>query len=429
MTFADIFDVNKWQENMSELVDGWITALNIAPAYTEEFKVTLAVVSLIVLCVVADLLFKRLILTSINRIARNTETDWDDVLVEKKVFHNLAHLVPPLILELLLPVFFQGHSWIIFGGLKVAETYLSIVVIALVIALIRALEVFGERHPYMKDKPVGSYTQLVRILVYVVGGIYVISVLLDKSPLGIFSALGAMSVVLMLVFKDTILGFAASIQLAANDMVKIGDWVEFPKYGADGEIMEIKLQTIKVRNWDKTITNVPTYAFVSDAFKNWRGMEESGGRRIKRSVFIDMSTIRLCDEEMLERYRKIKYITKYLSDKQEEIAAHNSKEGLDLSSLVNGRRITNMGTFRAYVAAYLENHPMINKEMTFLVRQLQPTEHGLPLEVYVFSSEKSWAKYENIQADIFDHILSIVKEFDLKIFQNPTGSDFQNLLK
>ena len=429
MAVGDLFDVNSWQANAEKLVEGWIHQLNIPAAYAEEFKVTIAVLLLVIICFLGDTIFKRLILTSINRIARNTETDWDDILVEKKVFHNIAHLVPPLLLELLTPLFFKGHSWIISVGYKIAETYLAIVVILLVVALIRALEVFGARHPYMKDKPVTSYTQLIRIIVYIVGGIYVISVLLDKSPLGIFSALGAMSVVLMLVFKDTILGFAASIQLAANDMVKIGDWVEFPKYGADGEIMEIKLQTIKVRNWDKTITNVPTYAFVSDAFKNWRGMEESGGRRIKRSIFIDMNSIRLCDEAMLERYKKIKHITTYLERKQEEITAHNMQEGLDLSVLVNGRRITNMGTFRAYVSAYLDNHPMINKEMTFLVRHLQPTSQGLPLEIYVFSKEKRWANYESIQADVFDHILSIVKEFDLRIFQNPTGSDFQNLLK
>jgi len=232
---------------------------------------------------------------------------------------------------------------------------------------------------------------------------------------------------MMLVFRDSILGFVAGIQLAANKMVAVGDWIEMPNYGADGDVLEVALTTVKVQNWDKTITTIPTYALISESFKNWRGMSESGGRRIKRPVNIDMSSIRFCDEEMLERYGKIQYISEYIEAKKEELEEFNQAINVDNASLVNGRRMTNIGTFRAYIRAYLQNHPAINKSMTFLIRQLQPTEHGLPIEIYVFSKDKVWANYEAIQADIFDHILAVVPEFDLRVHQNPTGADFRAL--
>jgi miniconductance mechanosensitive channel len=231
----------------------------------------------------------------------------------------------------------------------------------------------------------------------------------------------------MLIFRDAILGFVAGIQLSANRMVAHGDWIEMPKYGADGDVLEVTLTTVKVQNWDKTITTIPTYALISESFKNWRGMQKSGGRRIKRAVSIDMNSIRFCDEEMLERFGKIQYISDYIDSKKAELEAFNKAENVDNASLANGRRMTNVGTFRAYVKAYLLNHPMINKDMTFLVRQLKPTEFGLPIEVYVFSKDKVWANYEAIQADIFDHILAVVPEFDLRVYQNPTGSDFNAL--
>jgi miniconductance mechanosensitive channel len=233
----------------------------------------------------------------------------------------------------------------------------------------------------------------------------------------------------MLVFKDTILGFVASIQMAANDMIRLGDWVEFPKYGADGDVIEIKLQTVKIRNFDKTITTVPTYAFVSDAFKNWRGMQESGGRRIKRSIIIDMHSIKFCDEEMLNRFKKIKYIEDYISQKIEELNIHNAHLDADLSTLANKRRLTNIGTFRAYIDAYLKHNDKINQDMSFLVRQLQSDDKGIPLEIYVFVKDLKWANYENIQADIFDHLLAIVNEFDLDVYQSPSGIELTKAIK
>jgi len=236
-----------------------------------------------------------------------------------------------------------------------------------------------------------------------------------------------MAAVLMLVFKDPILGFVAGIQLSSNKMVGIGDWVEIPQHQADGDILEIGLTTVKVRNFDNTITTVPTQSLINDSFKNWRGMQESAGRRIKRSINIDINSIRFCDEAMLTRYSRIQYITDYLQSKQNEIEEHNQQQKLDLSSLANGRRLTNVGTFRAYIQAYLEKHPQINQNLTLLVRQLEPSNNGLPIQIYVFSKEKNWVKYESIQADIFDHLIAVAEEFDLRIFQQPSGTDFQSL--
>ncbi|MDH3745602.1 MAG: mechanosensitive ion channel family protein, partial [Acidobacteriota bacterium] len=251
--------------------------------------------------------------------------------------------------------------------------------------------------------------------------------LLGKSPVFLLGGMGVLASVLMLVFKDPILGFVAGIQLSTNRMLSKGDWIEMPSYGADGDVIDIALTTVKVQNWDKTITTVPTHALISDSFKNWRGMSESGGRRIKRSAYIDMNTIKLCTREMIERYSKIRHIADYLETKQRELRDWNEKQGIDDTNIVNGRRITNIGTFRAYLLAYLKNHPQINQEMTLLVRQLAPTPNGLPVEIYCFSGDKEWAAYESIQADIFDHILAVLPEFDLRTFQNPSGSDFQRL--
>jgi miniconductance mechanosensitive channel len=282
-------------------------------------------------------------------------------------------------------------------------------------------------YPVLREIPVKSFIQVTKLVFYFIGGIFIISIAINKTPIYLFSGLGAMTAVLMFIFKDAILGFIAGIQLTANRMVSHGDWIAMPKYGADGDVLEVGLTTVKVQNWDKTITTIPTYALISESFQNWRGMQESGGRRIKRAVYIDVNTIKFCTEEMLERFRKIQYISDYMEKKRAELEEFN--KNIDGSSQINRRRLTNIGTFRAYVDAYLKNHPMINQNMTFLIRQLEPTENGLPIEIYVFCKDIVWANYEAIQADIFDHILAAVHDFELKIFQNPTGSDFRELMK
>jgi miniconductance mechanosensitive channel len=394
-----------------------------------ELMFTILIVSLILTCFILDFVTKLILNKIVKPIIEKTEVTWDDILLEKNVFKGVAHIVPIIALKILIPILFlEFPNWVDYG-LKFTNIYFAFAIIYIVISISKSIEHFFATHPIYKDKPIESYMQVIRLIAYLIGIVYIISVIINQSPLGIFSALGAMSVVLMLVFKDTILGFVASIQMAANDMIRLGDWVEFPKYGADGDVIEIKLQTVKIRNFDKTITTVPTYAFVSDAFKNWRGMQESGGRRIKRSIVIDMHSIKFCDEEMLNRFKKIKYIEDYISKKIEELNIHNANLDADLSTLANKRRLTNIGTFRAYIDAYLKHNDKINQDMSFLVRQLQSDDKGIPLEIYVFVKDLKWANYENIQADIFDHLLAIVNEFDLDVYQSPSGIELTKAIK
>ena len=418
--------IQSWGNSYSGIIDTLLNSFGLEGTMLHLIKMILISASLITFCFLADFLARKTILGIIERIIRKTKNTWDDVLIEQNVFKHVAHIVPALLIGVLASVLYEGHpDWIV-ALEKISEIYLTVAFILTIVAFFKAFQFYLESRPFLKGKPLDSYMQLIRLIVYILGGIYIISVLIDKSPMGIFSALGAMSVVLMLVFKDTILGFVGSIQIAANDMVKIGDWVEFPKFGADGDVIEIKLQTVKVQNWDKTITTIPTYSFVSDAFKNWRGMSESGGRRIKRSINIDMNSVKFCDEKLLSSLKNIDLLKSYFDKKDHEIEDHNT--GKSHSHSANIRKLTNLGSFRAYLEHFLDDHPFITKDMTFLVRQLPPNEKGLPIEIYVFSSEQRWAYYEAIQADIFDHVIAVLPEFDLKIFQNPTGADFNNLI-
>ena len=273
-----------------------------------------------------------------------------------------------------------------------------------------------------------GFLQVIKIVVFLIAVILTGSVLLNRSPAILLGGFGALTAVLMLIFKDAILGFVAGIQLTANKMVSYGDWIEMEKYGADGDVIDIALTTVKVQNWDKTITTIPTYALISESFKNWRGMSESGGRRIARSISIDVHSVRFCTDEMLKRFSKVQLISEYLKKRKKDIANHNKSNRIDPTNAVNCRRLTNLGTFRKYVEAYLKSLPVINQEMTFLVRQLRPTENGVPIQIYVFCSDKVWANYEAIQSDIFDHLLAVVPEFDLAVFQNPTGADFKKII-
>jgi miniconductance mechanosensitive channel len=274
--------------------------------------------------------------------------------------------------------------------------------------------------------------QVAKIIIHSVGGILILSLIIGKSPTAILASLGALAAVLILVFRDTLLGFVSSIQLSANKMVKPGDWISMPERNADGIVLEITVNTVKIRNWDKTISTIPTHALINESFQNWKGMEESKGRRIARSIHIDIKSIEFCTEEMLERFKKFKLIRDYINQKQEEIEAFNKAQGITDDDTVSRRRLTNVGVFRKYVETYLEKHPKIHPgELPYIimVRHLQPTERGLPIQIYVFSKEQQWKRYEQVQADIFDHILAVVPEFDLRIFQNPSGDDFRNLKK
>lgn len=411
---------------MVQLVN-WLMGLGLEQGVALLVGHVLAAVIAIGAAYVANLIAKRLLLRGIRRFVEKTKTAWDDMLVGRGVFNRLSHLAPALVIYALASFVAYDHPSAILVIRRAAVVYMVVVGLLVVDALLNALIDIYRTFEMARRRPIRGFVQAAKIILYAVVGIIVISTIMGRSPSLLLGGLGAMTAVLMLIFKDSILGLVAGIQLSTNQMLHIGDWIEMPKYGADGDVIDLTLTTVKVRNWDKTITTIPTYALISDYFKNWRGMSESGGRRIKRSINIDMTSVRFCTAEMLAKFKKIKHIEEYVERKLEEVGAHNRSVGVDESDLINGRHLTNLGTFRAYVAAYLRNHPMVHQGMTFLVRHLQPTETGLPIQIYVFSRDQVWANYEAIQADIFDHILAIVPEFELRVFQNPTGADFRAL--
>ena len=383
------------------------------------------VVLALIFSIIANVVSKRITLRGLTRIIVRTETRWDDILLERKVFTRLSHLAPAIVLYIMLPLALEGYERLITFTTNLLFIYIIIVGILVCNSFLNAVLDIYRTLEISKEIPIKGFIQILKVVLFFIVGIFIISIILNKTPLFLFSGLGALTAVLLLIFKDAILGFVAGIQLAANKMVAHGDWIEMPNYGADGEVLEVALTTVKVQNWDKTVTTIPTYALISESFKNWRGMQLSGGRRIKRSVYIDINNIKFCTEEMIERFSKIRYIAEYMEKKKKELTEYNRERQLDGLPPTDKRQLTNIGTFRAYVVAYLKNHPMINQEMTFLIRQLPPAEHGLPVEIYVFCKDKVWANYEAIQSDIFDHILAVVPEFDLKVFQSPTGSDFK----
>lgn len=368
---------------------------------------------------------KKFIIRFFHALARRTKSKWDDILLERKVFNRLAYLVPAYLLYLLVPWALTPYDTVVDILLLVIRIYSVVIIMLVSISFLDSILSIYQQYEIAKTKPIKGYIQVGKILVYIIVSLVVISMLIGQDPLILIGGLGAFSAVVLLVFKDTILGLVAGVQLTANDMLRPGDWISMPKYDADGTVTDITLTTVKVQNWDKTISTIPAYSLFTDSFKNWRGMMESGGRRIMRSVNIDMNTITFCTPEMLEKFSKIQYLSKYIRDKEIEIKKFNEERKVDPNLKVNGRRQTNIGVFRAYLREYLMNHPKINPEMTFLIRHLQPGEKGLPVEIYVFSRVQAWADYEAIQADIFDHIFAVIPEFGLRVFQNPSGADFR----
>ena len=408
-----------------ELIENWLVEQNLDATAALVLARIIAYFFVIFLSVLANFVAKRLILAVVKSLVSRTRTTWDDTLVERRVFSKLSHLAPALVLYTGMPLALEGYGLLTSLHSSAALIYMILVAVLVVDSLLNAVHDIYGTFEISREVPIKSFLQVLKLVLYFVSGILILSIILDRTPLYFLSGLGALTAVLMLIFKDAILGFVAGIQLTANRMVAPGDWIEMPRYGADGDVVELTLTTVKVQNWDKTITTIPTYALISESFKNWRGMQQSGGRRIKRAIHVDMNSIRFCTEEMIGRFSKIQYISKYVETKRAELAEHNRSAKVDDSSLANGRRMTNIGTFRAYVQAYLKNHPMVSQEMTLIIRQLAPGEHGLPIEIYVFCTDIRWAHYEAIQADIFDHILAVLPEFDLRIFQTLSGSEFQ----
>lgn len=408
------------------LIDHFHT-LGLDAYYNKLITISILFLIVLILAFIIDRVTRLILLNGFTTIAKKSKTDWDDLLVENKVFAAIAHIAPVLFVFYFLPQILEGYPVYIDYIDRIGDIIMIITLMVVLFRFLNTVRTILSRVSLFKDKPIDSYFQLAKIIIGIILGILILAILVNKSVIYFFSAFGAMTAVLLLVFKDTILGFIASIQLAANDMIRVGDWVQMDKYGADGDVIAINLTTVKVQNWDKTITTVPTYSFISDSFKNWRGMEETGARRISRSIFINLNSIKFCDEKMLSRFKKIHILEEYIKAKEEEIEKYNKEQDLDTSEVPNGRRLTNIGTFRAYLLAYIKNHQKIDNNMTILVRQLAPSEKGVPMQIYAFCSDTAWINYEAVQSDIFDHALAIINQFDLEIFQSPSGSDFRKL--
>ncbi len=409
---------------MLEYIVAWLVAFRVGPEVADLAARALLALAVVLVSAGAALLTRRVLLRVVARAIRRSGTTWDDHLLEKKLFRRAAHIAPAVVIYLAAELPLQGHPTLIAVTRGAANIYMLVVGALVIDALLNGVLSIYRTFDVSQRVPIRGFLQVVKVVVIFVIGIFVLSILMNESPRFFLGGLGALTAVLMLIFKDPILGLVAGIQLSTNDMVRIGDWVQLPRFNADGPVIDVSLTTVKVQNFDKTITTIPTYALISDSFKNWRGMSESGGRRIKRSIHIDISTIRFCTPEMLQRYRRIEFIREYLDARQREVDAYNARHEVDDSIDVNGRRLTNVGTFRAYVEAYLRHHEQIHQEgMTFLVRQLAPTPKGLPIQVYVFTTTTAWVEYETIQADIFDHLLAAVPEFDLRVYQDPTDAE------
>jgi miniconductance mechanosensitive channel len=373
--------------------------------------------ALLVVAVLADLVAKRLLLVLVRAVVGRTALKWDDALVDHKVFDRLAQIVPAIVIYAgigLVPDIADSVEQVV---RNVASAYMAVMIVLTLSAVLSASNQIYETFPSARRRPIKGFVQLAQLAVYIAGAIVVISMLIDRSPLILLSGFGAMTAVLLLVFKDTLLSLVASVQLTGQDMIRVGDWLEVPQFGADGDVIDIALYTVTVQNWDKTITTIPTHRLISDSFKNWRGMTESGGRRIKRSLNFDVNSIRVLTDSEIERFKGFALLKDYIAVKEADLQAYNEALADPGESGVNLRRLTNIGTFRAYIHNYLKYHPKIHERMTLIVRQLQPGAEGLPIEVYAFTNDTDWAAYEGIQADIFDHLHAIAPEFGLRIYQ------------
>jgi len=392
-------------------------------AENPSFEQIAIIIGIILLAYVSYLITRNYLLRVINKIALKSKNQWDDVFVKNKIFDTASKLVPLVII--------YNFSNIV----KDYESLVSTITQALMIFIVmRVFDIFlncvneiYQTYEISKGKPIKGFLQIAKIVFYVLGSVVIVSVLIGKSPLILLSGIGALTAVLLLIFKDTILSLVASIQLSSDNMINIGDWITMKKYDADGDVIDIALHTVKVQNFDKTITTIPTYKLMSESFKNWRGMVDSGGRRISRSVNIDIGTIKFLDDEMLLKFKSSKVLGKHMDSVLKDLEDYNKKSDSE-TEVFGKRRLTNIGTFRAYLNLYLKMNPQIHDKYTFLVRQLAPTDKGLPIQIYVFTTDNNWINYESIQSDIFDHILAIVPEFNLKVYQDPTGGDFRGTI-
>ena len=384
----------------------WLQQLGVAEGGLLVVQRVVVIMGILLIAYVLDLICRKVVMPGVRKVTAKTQSTWDDYLLSDEVMTNVCHLIPPIVVYVLIPFAFPYEPNFLSLILKICTIYITVVVMKLICAFLTSLYTISSEHEKLKNHSLKGFYQMLKLIVVCIGVIIIISELISKDPIAILTGLGAGTAILMLVFQDTIKGLVAGIQLTANDMVRPGDWISMPKYGADGDVMEVSLTTVKVRNWDKTITTVPPYALVNDSFQNWRGMFDIGGRRVKRSIDIDMNTVRFCTEEELAYFKQQPWMEGFEETGKEEV---------------------NLYIFRHYVMYYLTHHPKVNQEMIMTVRQLQPTAHGLPIELYFFSANTAWLRYEHLQAEVFDHVLAMLHQFDLKVFQSPTGLDLQSI--
>ena len=416
-------------ETFTRWVYYFLESLGLDLSYMTNLNRLIVLVLIAVLAFLTDWICRKGIVRLVRKVTQKTKVTWDDLLFNDRVMNNFCHILPPVVVYILLPIAFPDGSDALAFIRKLCMVYIIAAALRFINIFLGVIFQLATQKEVFRDRPLKGVYQIIQVALFFVGSICIIAVLIEKSPIHLLAGLGASAAILMLVFKDSIMGLVSGVQLSANDMLRPGDWITMPKYNADGTVIEVTLNTVKVRNFDNTIITIPPYALVSDSFQNWRGMRESGGRRVKRSVNLDVNSVCFCTPEMLERYKKIVILKEYIEQTEQKVQQYNQQQGIDDYVPVNGIHQTNLGVFRAYLELYLKNLPVVNSDLTYMVRQLQPTEKGIPLEVYFFSREKDWVPYEKIQADVFDHIFAVVPYFGLKVFQNPSSADIVRVLE
>ncbi|GAK77799.1 small-conductance mechanosensitive channel [Nonlabens ulvanivorans] len=412
--------------SMKHFIYDYLVETGMTAVYAKYLNMLILLVALLVIAFLVDYIIKKIFIKLFTQFTVKTKTNFDNFLVSNKVPQNIAHIIPLIFGLEFIPIVFQDFPYfenMVEKGFKVFAIILTLWIVR---SLLNALKDYFKTLPRLRDKPIDSYIQVFMIFAWALGLLSAFAIITSVEFIKFFTTLGAASAIIILVFRDTILGFVASIQVSINDMVRIGDWITFEKYGADGDVIEINLSTVKVQNFDKTITTIPTYALISDSFKNWRGMEVSDGRRIKRALNIKLDSVSYLTKDEVDTLKNISLISSYLETRQSDIDSYNSEQNINKDILLNGRNLTNIGVFRKYLETYIEQHSGVNKDMMIMVRQLAPTAHGIPIEIYAFSSDKRWKNYEYIMADIFDHTIAAVPYFNLEIFEYPSNSSFKD---
>lgn len=400
-----------------------LQSLGLNPNMADKLDRFVILLVIALFAFITDIVVRKILVGIVYNIVKKTKNKWDDLFLDKKLLNDLALFAPAVLVYALLPLAFQQEPDILFWSRKFILVFMSILLIITINTSIGIVQKIAEVSQRLKGKTLNGFFQILKIIVSFTGTIIIVSIIIDKSPTTLFAGLGASAAVLMLVFKDTIVGFVSGILLSSNKMLRVGDWITCKKHNVNGVVIEISLNTVKIRNFDNTIITMPPYSLVSDSFQNWRNMQENGARRIMRSINIDMHSIKFCTREMIEKYRKISLIKDYIDSQEKQLYEYNLQNDIDDSVMVNGMRLTNIGVFRAYLQRYIENQPTIDKNQIYMIRQMEPTENGLPIQIYFFTTKFQWVAYEGVMADVFDHIIAVIPEFDLNVFQNLTSKD------